>query len=363
MKAMKAEAVDLLKTLTEAHGAPGSEGAVRDIFRKRLGDGVYADRSGNAICEVRGRSDRPKVMVAAHMDEVGFAVQAVTKSGLLRFAPLGGWWAHAVLGQRVRILTAAGREIPGVVGAKPPHFLQPEEREKLLKLDQMFIDIGAAGADDVKTRFGVRPGDPIVPDSSFTPMHDADFLLSKAFDDRVGVAVVIQSVLEWKSRGSNHPNTVFGVGTVQEEVGTRGARTAAYTVNPDAAIVLEGTPADDLPEVPEDERQGALGRGVQIRVLDPSAIMNRPFLRFMTETAEANGIPCQLAVRTSGSTDARPIHLHRKGVPTVVLGVPARYIHTANSIIHLEDYVSAVRLVVEAVNRLDAETVEGFSRF
>jgi endoglucanase len=192
-------------------------------------------------------------------------------------------------------------------------------------------------------------------------MGNPDLLLCKAFDNRAGMALILQAMGAMAE--ISHPNTVWGVGTVQEEVGVRGAQTAGFTVEPDAAIVVEGTPADDFPGIGEDERQGALGKGVQIRVLDPSAIMNREFTRYVEDCARQADIPHQVAVRKSGGTDARAIHLHRRGVPTVVLGIPARYIHTHNSMISLKDYLSALQLVMKLLQNLDEQTVGRFTAF
>ncbi len=361
MENLKRDALILLEKLAVAHGAPGAEDRVRQIFSEQLSGSVSADRTGNVFCIRRGTSESPRVMLTAHMDEVGFAVQNITRSGLIRFIPLGSWWAHTLLAQRVRILTRSGREIVGVIGAKPVHFLSDAERDKVMRIEDMFIDVGAADAEEVKNRLGIQLGDPVVPHSPFMPMAQPDLIMCKAFDNRVGMALLIQTLklLEMES----HPNTVFGVGTVQEEVGVRGATTAGHSVAPDVAVVLEGAPADDLPGTPEDECQGKLGSGIQIRLMDPSAIMNRGLVEKALAVAEAHGIAFQKAVRRSGGTDAKAIHLHGKGVPTLVLGVPARYIHTHNSILHLEDYLSGLRLVLELIRTLDEETVRGFTAF
>jgi putative aminopeptidase FrvX len=357
----KTEAIELLRKLTEAHGAPGYEDGVREVVRAELGEAVATDRSGSTILKIPGSSESPRVMVAAHMDEVGLVVQSVTKAGLIKFLTLGGWWAHTLLAKRVRIRTRAGGEVVGVIGAKPPHFLSEAERDKLMKVEDMFIDVGAKDGGEVRERFGIRAGDSIVPDSPFVRMHNPDYLLSKAFDNRAGMALAVH--IAKKLKQVEHPNTVFSVGTVQEEVGIRGAHTAAFQVDPDVAIVLEGTPADDLPGVAEDERQGALGAGVQVRLMDPSAIMNRRFVDFVVETAEKHGIAHQIAVRKSGGTDAKAINLHGAGVPVVVLGVPARYIHTHNCIMYLGDYLSALDLVLKVLQSLDAATAARFSEF
>jgi putative aminopeptidase FrvX len=358
---IKTGAFELLMKLGETHGAPGYENSVRRIFREELGGEAFTDRMGNIFCEKRGTSAGPRILVSGHMDEVGLVVQSITKSGLIKFLPLGSWWSQTLLAQRVRILTQEGTEILGVIGAKPPHLLSETDREKPVKIEDMLIDVGAVDAEDLRNRFGIRLGDSIVPYSPFVPMHNPDFLLCKAFDNRVGMALTIQAIQ--LLRELPHPNTVWGTGTVQEELGVRGAQTAVSTVDPDAAIVVEGTPADDLPGAAEEERQGAVGRGVQIRLMDPSAISNRKFAEYAIGRAESQGIPHQVAVRKSGGTDARTIHLHQKGVPTIVLGVPARYIHTHNSMIHLEDYLSALRLVLSLLETLDQNRVNAFCSF
>jgi len=351
-------AVELLQKLSQAHGAPGQESEVRRIFRSELGEGVTTDKAGDIICERKGSSASPRIMLAAHMDEVGLMVQTITSDGLIRFLPLGGWWAHTLLAQRVRIKTRA--EVVGVIGAKPPHFLGEGERDKLMKIEDMFIDVGARNADEVRG-FGIRLGDVIVPDTPFVRMRNPDFLLSKAFDDRSGLSVVVHAARELAAIA--HPNTVFATGTVQEEVGTRGARTAAFHVKPDVALVIEGAPADDLPGMSADERQAKLGAGVQIRVMDPSAIMNRKLVDFVIDTAERNHIRYQVAVRRRGGTDAHEIHMSGAGVPTVVLAVPSRYVHTHNTIIDLSDYLSTLQLVLKLVETIDAATAQSFTDF
>jgi len=352
MDRTREEAVELLKKLSEAHGAPGQENEVRRIFRNELGEGVSTDRAGNIICERKGSADSPRIMLAAHMDEVGLMVQAITGDGLIKFLPLGGWWAHTLLAHRVRIRTRDGKQIVGVIGAKPPHFLSDSERDKLMKIEDMFIDVGARNAEDVRN-FGIRLGDGIVPDTPFVRMHNPDLLLSKAFDDRSGLAVMIHAMRELQTMP--HPNTVLAAGTVQEEVGTRGARTAAFHIDPDLAIVIEGAPADDMPGMSREEQQCALGAGVQLRIMDSSAILNRRFIDFAIDTAEKHGIRYQVAVRRKGGTDAAPIHVHGSGVPAVVLAVPARYVHTHNTIIDISDYLSAFKLVLKLIETIDRE--------
>lgn len=360
-KSMRAEAIRLLACLSEGHGASGREQQVREIVARELGVGVASDKSGSVIQEQAGAAKSPRVMLCAHLDEVGFMVQSVTREGYLKFVPLGGWSSRTLPAQRVRVLTRANGELLGVIGAKPPHLLSAAEREKAPKLEDLYIDVGAASAKQAREEFGVGVGDPVVPDSAFTTMRNPDYLLGKAFDDRVGVALLIQAAQALAKKA--HPNTLCCVGTVQEEVGARGAATAAAAVKPDVAIVLEGPPADDSPGANLDEAQGVLGQGPQLRLMDPSAICNAALAEFVIDLAGEIGIPHQVTVRRSGGTDAKAIQVSDTGVPTIVIGVPARYIHTHNSIIHLTDHLNALLLVTALVERLDRAAVDGFTSF
>ena len=359
---MKNKALVLLKELAEAHGVPGHESAVREIFCRELdGRKLTADSLGNVMCEVPGETESPRVLVTGHMDEVGFVVQQITPEGFLRMAPLGGWWSHTLPAQRVRVRTRQGQEVMGVIAATPLHLLSVEAREKVMPLEKLCIDIGADSREEAEDRFGIRLGDPVAPESPFQAMAKPGRLLCKAFDNRVGVALTIQSLQELA--GSGHPNTLVGVGTVQEELGLRGARTAGPMAAADVALVMEGTPADDGPDFPRGECQGRIGKGVQIRVSDPSAVMNKSLVDFVVDVAMTSGIPHQVAVRRTGGTDAGSFQCAPGGLPVVVLGVPARYIHTHNAIIDMEDYLSALRLIQELVSRFDADTVAEFTRF
>jgi endoglucanase len=354
------EGPELLRKLTLAAGPPGAEGPVRAIVREALkGVGkIECDRLGSIICEKQGKAPRPRIQLDSHLDEVGFMVQSVGEDGMLGFVALGGWWEHVLLAQRVDVITDRG-PVPGVIGAKPVHFLSSEEKRSLTSIEKMFIDIGA-GSREEASGLGVRVGDPVSPHSEFLPFKNPRVLSSKAFDNRVGVGLMIESL---RLLGSDHPNTVCGVGAVQEEVGCRGAGTAASVIDPDVALILEGSPADDLPGGAGGQRQSILGKGPQLRYFDPTAISNRSFARLVEEVARAEGIPLQIAVRRGGGTDAKSIGVHGRGVPTVVLAVPARYIHSHVSLIHLDDYEAARRLVVAVLRRLDAATVAGLVEF
>jgi putative aminopeptidase FrvX len=349
----------LLKEITEADGVSGYEGDVRAIMRRYL-DGVAVieqDKMGSFIGKHVGTDDQPRVMLAGHMDEIGFMVTLITKEGFVKFVQLGGWWDQVLLGHRVRIKTAQG-EVIGVLGAKPPHMLDAEEQKKVLEKKDMYIDVGACSEEQVR-QMGVRPGDPVIPVSEFTIMAQPGFYLSKAFDNRVGCALAMEAVRQLAEDG--HPNTVYAVGTVQEEVGTRGAKTSAFAINPDVGIVLEVDIAGDVPGIKADQSSIKLRGGPSLMVYDARMIPNLKLRNMVIATAEELGIPLQFSAMPGGATDGAQIHLHNEGVPTVVLGVPTRHIHSHNAILCRDDYDRTLQLVVALVKKLDADTVAGLT--
>jgi endoglucanase len=348
---VKARAGELLRDLSRLPGVSSDEEAVARYLENGVGLPCTRDRFGNLVFE-RAAPTTPslRVLLAAHMDEVGFVVQSITSDGYLRFMAIGGWLPVAVAGLRVLVLARGRDPVPGVVGIVPPHHASATNgTDTVPAIDKLHIDIGAGSADDARRRIGVLEGDLVVPDTEFRAMADPDLLLGKAFDNRAGVALLMQSLEELD--GQELDVTLVGAGTVQEEVGVRGATVLAQSCACDLAFVLEGAPADDLPGTGADSVQAALGKGVQIRVLDASTIMSRPLVSYLTNLARELAIPHQVAVRRSGGTDARAIQVHGGGVPVAVIGVPVRYAHTAAGILHLDDYVAALRLVLAAVSR------------
>jgi endoglucanase len=352
---MKQRSMNWLRLLTEADGLPGYEHGVAAIISKEMRGlaTLTRDRLGSVICAKKGASDRPRIMLPGHMDEVGFMVKTVTKEGYIKFLPLGGWWAAVLPAQRVRVHTRKGA-FTGVVGSKPPHKLSDEERKKPVEIKDMFIDIGVSSGDEARKKFGLRPGDPIVPICPFEEMANKDYILAKAYDDRIGCALFMDVIAELKGR--RHPNTVYGVGTVQEEVGLRGAKTAAAVVDPDVAICLDVGVATDVPGG-DGEEANKLGGGPQISIYDASMIPNLKLRDLFVETAERRRIPYQLQVLERGGTDAGRIHIHSQGVPSLYLGMPTRYIHSSVGIIHRSDYDNALKLLLEVIMLLDAKTV------
>ena len=352
----------LLKELTEAYGVPGYENEIRSIMRERLsGVGlIEQDKLGSLIARLPGPDAGPRVLLAAHMDEIGFLVRHITDDGFLKFVPLGGWWDQVMLAQRVIIRTHKG-DVTGVFGAKAPHLMNAEERRKVFEKKSMYIDIGATSADEVREA-GVRIGDPVFPVSPFTILSNPKTYLAKAFDDRVGCAVMIQ-VMEALAKDDENQrvNTLYGAATVMEEVGTRGAKTSAHVVSPDVAIVLESDIAGDVPGISKDECPNQLGKGPSMLLYDARQIPNIPLRDLAIATAEELEIPLQLNAMEGGATDGGPIHMHNEGVPTIVIAIPARHIHSHTSIIHRDDYDRAVTLVTALVRKLDGDTVAGLT--
>ena len=341
----------LLEDLSSCPGPPGGEEPVARIIRQHLEPNCKTRRDGlgSLIATREGTGQQPRIMLTAHMDEVGFMLQNVTDGGYLRLQPLGGWIAGNLPGQRLHIHGSKGA-VEGIVAAVPPHFKKEQKSE--LKVEDLFVDVGAASRGEVAS-LGLQLGDLITPASHFA-IYNEKLLANKAWDDRVGCAVLVAAM----KRLTTHPNTVVAAATVQEEVGSRGAVTAVELVKPQAAIVLEGAPADDLPGVARDHPQGALGKGCQIRLYDPSTIVHRQFWKWVTELAKERHIAHQLAVRQSGATDARAIHMAQGGIPTVVLAVPVRYAHSHSGLIHIEDFQATLALTLAILERLDTKTLK-----
>ncbi|MDQ6694650.1 MAG: M42 family metallopeptidase [Chloroflexota bacterium] len=351
------ETLQMMKDLTEAPGVPGQEGPVREIMARYLAPlgEVQTDNLGSIVATHTGSgagSNAPRIVMAGHMDEVGFLVTMITPEGFLKFQTLGGWWEQVMLAQRVTVRTRKG-DLVGVFGSKPPHILTADERKKMVQKDKMFIDIGVLSKQEAIDA-GVRPGDPVIPICPFTQMANEKMLLAKAWDNRFGCALAIKAMQEI---GSDHPNIIIGGATVQEEVGLRGAQTLGNLVNADVAISLDVGIAGDTPGVEPHEAQGKLGKGPVILIYDGSLIPNLKLRNLFVDTAEEEKIPFQYDSVSAGGTDGGRLQLAGSGVPTINIGLPARYIHSAASIIHRDDFDNAVRLLVAVLKRLDVSTV------
>ncbi|KAB8145225.1 M42 family metallopeptidase [Chloroflexia bacterium SDU3-3] len=349
------ETLTLFKELTEAPGPSGFEAPVRQILRAYLepyGE-IVTDNLGSIVVRKVGEADGPKILLTGHLDEIGFMVTRITEEGYLKFQTLGGWWDQVMLAQRVEVITRNGT-IAGVIGSKPPHILSPEERNKVFERKHMFIDIGASSKAEAEA-WGITPGDPVVPVCPFTVMQNPDMLLAKAWDNRFGCAIAVE-VLR-KLQGQSHPNVVYAGATVQEEVGLRGATTLASLIQPDIGFAVDTGIAGDTPGVGPDDVQGKLGAGPVALIFDGSMIPHVGLRNLVFDTAKAEGIPLQFDKMAGGGTDAGKFHLTGAGIPSLVLGVAVRYIHTHASILHRGDFDQLVNLIVAVIKRLDADTV------
>lgn len=338
---------DLLKKLSDAHGVSGFEDNIKDIIRKELSghvDEFREDSLGNLIA-VKNGSDF-SVMIASHMDEIGLMVQFIDEKGFIKFVGIGGWYNPSMYTRRV-ILHGAKGPVPGVLGGKPPHIMTPEDRKKEIKIDDLFIDIGASSAEEV-AELGIEIGTPVTIDQEFTHLA-GDRVSGKALDNRVGVAVLIEVIKQMKT-----PMTVYGVFTVQEEVGLKGAKVSAFALNPDIAIATDVTIPGDHPGVSRRDASPEMGKG-PVLVLASAAgrglLADRHLTTWLRSAGDKAKIPYQLEVGEGGNTDATIIHLVRDGIPSIPFSVPARYIHSPVEMVDLKDVYSSIDLLVEALKK------------
>ncbi|MDI6888244.1 MAG: M42 family metallopeptidase [Methanocellales archaeon] len=342
---------NLLEKLSNAHGISGYEGDISALVRDELKsyvDEVRVDSLGNLIAAKKG--SRPSVMLAAHMDEIGLMVKCVEDSGFIRFAKVGGWFDQTLLNQRV-ILHAEKGPLIGVIGSKPPHRMEEEERKKVVKADDMFIDVGASSKKDAE-KLGIIPGVPITIDREFRPLAN-DLVTGKAFDNRAGLVMMIGALKRTKTK-----STIYAVGTVQEEVGLKGAKTSAFELSPDVALAAEITIAGNHPGIEKKDSAIEIGKGPSLTVMDAAGrgiITPAPVLRWLEETAKRHEIPYQLDVSEGGTTDATAIQLTKAGIPSGTVSLPMRYAHSPVEVLSLKDLDRCAELIARAL-----ETVGGY---
>ncbi|MBN1918599.1 MAG: M42 family metallopeptidase [Verrucomicrobia bacterium] len=343
------ETLDLVRTLTDAFGPPGFEDDARAVVRalvEPFADEVREDVLGTLVAVVRGRSERV-VMLDAHLDEIGLIVNYLDEDGFVRFAALGGWDDRILLAQRVVIRTRDGRRVPGVIGIAPPHLQSKEQRERVIKIEDMFIDVGAKTRDEV-AELGVRVGDPAVVAYPLERLA-GDTVTAKALDNRAGCAVAVR-VLE-RLAAERPELTVAVTFTACEEVGGRGARTATFDLAPAVALVLEGTIGANVPGIEPRKQPVVLGRGPAISIADSSIVVRPKVVAFLERLAEEGGIPWQHKMPPYSGTNAGVIHIARGGTLTGVLSVPCRYIHSPVSTMRLEEFEQTVALAEAFVRR------------
>jgi endoglucanase len=349
----------MLAELTNAFGPPGQEEEVAEVFMRYIKpyvDEIHRDGMGNVIATKKGTAEGPRVMLTAHLDEVGFLVKSIDEKGFIRYQTLGGWWSQATLGHTVRIRTRKKGDVKGIFGSKPPHLLDPQQWEVVVNHKDIFVDIGATSAQDAMDNYGVSPGDYFVPESRFEILNNPKIYKSRSWDDRVGLGVMVEVLKNLKN--TPHPNTVYIVGTTQEESGLRGIQPAAYGVKPDIAIALEVGIAGDTPDIEKHESQGRLGGGPQLWFYDGSMIPDKNFRDFVWDVGRELRFSMQYTVVQKAGEDGSIVQRSHTGVPVVCLGVPTRYIHSHNNIIHRDDFDQVVKLTTEAVRRLSGDKVK-----
>ncbi len=338
-----------VEKLSNARGVAGRENEVKNLMihlLKPYVDEVNIDRMENVIAIKKGKTAAaPKVMFAAHMDEVGLMVKTITKDGFLQFTKMGGIDDRILLANRVKVITEKGA-LPGVIGSKPPHIQKEEERKKIVAYDEMFIDVGAQNRDDAKA-MGIKVGDPVAFDVQFVKLGN-DAVMGKAFDNRAGCAVMVEIL---KQLGETDC-TVYAVGTIQEELGLRGAATAAYAVDPDVGLALDVTIAGDTPGVREFDTSVKMGKGPALTVSDSGLITHSKVLRWLIDTAAQNGIDYQLETGLPGTTDAARMALTRAGIPSGTISIPARYIHSPVGLVSLKDLENCAKLAALAIQNI-----------
>jgi putative aminopeptidase FrvX len=341
--------MDLMKKLSITPGISGFEGKIVDVIKDELDshvDEVQDDLMGNVIAVKKGEKKGIKVMLASHMDEIGLMVRHIDKKGFISFSKIGGINDQMLLNQTVTIHGKNGH-ITGVIGSKPPHVMKAADRKKIIEHDNMFIDIGVFSKEEAEELITV--GDPISFKSEYEEFPN-NLIMGKALDNRIGCYVMIETLKRVNSKA-----TVYGVGTVQEEVGLKGAKTSSFKINPDVAFALDVTIAGDHPGIKETDSTAKIGKGPAIILADASGrgiITPEKIKNLLVSSCEKADLPYQLEVGESGTTDASAIHLSREGIPTGVVSVPTRYIHTTVSIASMEDVENTINLLVNAIEAL-----------
>ena len=335
----------LLEKLSNANGISGAEGAVAKIIRDEIApyvDEIKTDRMGNLIAVKKG--DDFKIMLAAHMDEIGLMVQYIDEKGFIRFVGVGVWYNPVLVSQRV-ILHGEKGDIPGVLGMKPPHVMEEADRKKPIELANLFIDVGAHSAEEVEA-MGITVGTTVTIDRDYQPLAGT-VVTGKALDNRVGCAMLIGALKEMESK-----HTIYAVFTVQEEVGLKGAKTAAFSLNPDVAIATDVTIPGDSPGIERRKAPVFMGEGPVVVMVSASGrghLADPRMVDWLKKTAKKHDIKIQIEVGDGGNTDASAINFERGGIPSVPVSVPARYIHSPVEVIDLKDLQGAIELLRLAV--------------
>ena len=353
--------ITMIQRFSDAFGPSGFEDDVLDVARSytsELGT-IEEDCMRNLyIYRKENTGNKPVLMLDAHSDEVGFMVHSIKPNGTLRFVTIGGWNKNALPSSKVLVRNADGKYIPGIIAAKPVHFMSAAEKAGgNIEISSLIIDVGAVSYEDAVNNFRIRIGEPIVPATTFSYDEKRDVMFGKAFDCRIGCAVLVEALRRLSDK--ELPCDVVGVLSSQEEVGERGAMVSVKHVKPDVAIVLEGCPADDT-FTETYAIQTALKKGPMIRFMDTSIICSPRFQRYALDLAEEKGLLIQASVREGGGNDGAVINTALDGVPVIVAGVPVRYIHSMNCMTSYTDFEATVSFVVELIQSLSEDVIKKF---
>ena len=348
----------LIQELSDAPGASGFEDEVVAVARRWCASigpmkedflrNLYIHRKENT-------GTKPVVMLDAHSDEVGLVIHSIKPNGTLRFLMLGSWNKNALIGTKVLVRNADGDYIPGIIAAKPVHFMTAAEKETAMNdISNMVIDVGATSYEDAVENFHVRMGEPVVPDTKFYYDEQRDLMFGKGFDCRIGCAALIEALR--RLEGKELPCDVIAVLSTQEELGPRNSKVTVHHIHPDIAIVMEGCPADDTFTEPY-AIQTALRKGPMFRHLDVSAICAPRYQRWALDLAAKKGIPVQESVRQGGGNNAASIQTALVGAPSIVCGVPVRYAHAPNCISTCYDLEKSIEMVIALLENITPEMI------
>lgn len=350
--------IELLKSLCDASAVSGDEQEVRTILINALhhhADEITFDGLGSVIARKGSRG--PKVAIVGHMDEVGFMVTHITEAGFIRFDTVGGWWSQSMLNHRVTLRTREGKKIPGIIGSVAPHALSEKQKQQPMNIDDMFIDIGANSREEVE-KCGIRMGDFVSPEANFARWGE-DKIVAKALDNRVGCALMGELLI-----GVNNPNIrLYGVGSVEEEVGLRGAQTSAECVKPDVVIVLDTAVAGDVPGIDGVKYPLKVGHGPGVMLFDKRYFANQKLLALLKQSAENAQAPLQFSTMKTGATDGGRYNVMGGGRPVVALCLPTRYLHANSGMIAEKDYDAALKMVHNLLMSLDDRQVAALTDF
>ncbi len=342
---------ELLEKLTNAQAVPGYEGEVRDILKEEFTSlNLELDRDNIGSIIGRKQGNGPKLMLAGHMDEVGFIVKSIDDEGFVRFETAGGWWSQVMLAKTVTIKTRSGKKIDGIIGSTPPHVLSVEDRKKPVEITDMYIDLGASNKQQVLDA-GIEIGNMIAPKFEFNEMLDDNFLAGKAFDNRVGCYIITEVMRNLANE--EVACDIYAVGTVQEEIGLRGAKTSANKINPDVAIAIDTGIAGDTPGIDKNKASSKLGDGPLITVMDAGTLSHVGLRNYIFDLADELGFKYQPDFLKGGATDAGNMHLAHDGALAITISLATRYLHSQSSVIHKDDLETAVKIITEFARRLN----------